>query len=64
MPERSRRLLSDLIPHTYHTYLFDNSSEDSEITLVAEIENGSAFIAKTEQIPWWVDEYVIDKLFI
>jgi hypothetical protein len=49
MPERSRRLLSDLIPHTYHTYLFDNSSEDSEITLVAEIENGSAFIVYQNQ---------------
>jgi predicted ABC-type ATPase len=60
----SLALLSDLIPHTYHTYLFDNSSEDSEITLVAEIENGSAFIPKTEEIPWWVDEYVIGKLFI
>jgi predicted ABC-type ATPase len=60
----SLALLSDLIPHTYHTYLFDNSSEDSEITLVAEIENGSTFIPKTEEIPWWVDEYVISKLFI
>jgi predicted ABC-type ATPase len=60
----SLALLSELIPHTYQTYLFDNSSEDSEITLVAEIENGSAFIPKMEQIPWWVDEYVISKLFI
>src|SRR5258708_4040523 len=60
----SLALLSDLIPYTYHTYLFDNSSEDSEIALVAEIENGSAFIPKTEEIPWWIDEYVISKLFI
>lgn len=60
----SLALLSDLIPHTYHTYLFDNSSEDSEIRLVAEIENGSAFIPKTVEIPWWVDEYVVSKLFI
>jgi predicted ABC-type ATPase len=59
----SLALLSDLIPHTYHTYLFDNSSEGSDITLVAEIENGSAFIPKTEEIPWWVDEYAISKLF-
>jgi len=60
----SLELLSDLIPNTYHTYLFDNSSEDSEIRLIAEIENGSVFIPKAEEIPWWVDEYVISKLFI
>ncbi|MDP4245968.1 MAG: toxin [Bacteroidota bacterium] len=59
----SLALLSDLIPHTYHTYLFDNSFDDSEIKLVAEIENGSTFIPKTEEIPWWVDEYVLGKLF-
>jgi predicted ABC-type ATPase len=59
----SLALLSDLIPHTYHTYLFDNSSENSEIRLAAEIENGSIFIPKEEEIPWWVDEYVINKLF-
>jgi predicted ABC-type ATPase len=60
----SLELLADLIPHTYHTYLFDNSFEDSEIKLVAEIENGSAFIPKAEEIPLWVDKYVIRKLFI
>jgi predicted ABC-type ATPase len=60
----SLALLSDLIPHTYHTYLFDNSSENSEISLVAEIDDGSVFTPKTEEIPWWVSEYVISKLFI
>lgn len=59
----SLALLSDLIPHTYQTYLFDNSSEHSEIKLIAEIVNGSTFIPKTEEIPWWIDDYVIDKLF-
>jgi predicted ABC-type ATPase len=47
----SLALLADLIPHTYHTYLFDNSSEDSEITLVAEIENGTDFILKADELP-------------
>jgi len=56
-------LLPSLIPHTYRTYLFDNSAENSAISLIAEIENGTTFIPKTEEIPWWVYEHVIDPLF-
>ena len=59
----SLALLPSLIPQTYRTYLFDNSAENSAISLIAEIENGTAFIPKTEEIPWWVYEHVIDPLF-
>lgn len=56
-------LLPSLIPHTHRTYIFDNSADNSEIKLVAEIENGKLFISKTEDMPWWVYEYVINPLF-
>jgi len=59
----SLALLPSLIPQTYRTFLFDNSAENSEIKLVAEIEKGITFIPKTEEVPWWIYEYVIDPLF-
>jgi predicted ABC-type ATPase len=60
----SLALLPSLIPLTYRTYLLDNSAENSEIKLVAEVENGNTYIPKTENVPWWVYEHVIDPLFI
>jgi predicted ABC-type ATPase len=60
----SLALLPFLVPQTYRTFLFDNSTENSEIKLVAEVEKGDTFIPKTEEMPWWVYEYVIDPLFI
>jgi predicted ABC-type ATPase len=60
----SLALLPSLIPQTYRTFLFDNSAENSEIKLVAEIEKGYALVPKTLEMPWWVYEYVIDPLFI
>ena len=43
--------------------LFDNSAENSEIKLIAEIEKGGTFIPQTGDIPWWVYDYVISPLF-
>ena len=56
-------LLPSLIPLTYRTFLFDNSAENSEIKVVAELEGDNTFIPRTEQMPWWVYEHVIDPLF-
>lgn len=56
-------LLKDLIPQTHRTYLFDNSVEDSEISIIGEIENGTVFKPNTEEFPWWVVDYVLTPLF-
>jgi predicted ABC-type ATPase len=56
-------LLAEMIPHTYRTYLFDNSEDNTEATLVAEISRGETFIRKTDAVPWWINEFVIKKLF-
>jgi predicted ABC-type ATPase len=60
----SLELLPALIPHTHRTYLMDNSAENADIKFVAEIENGQTFIQRSQDIPWWVNEYVIKNLFI
>lgn len=59
----SLKLLPSLIPLTHRTFLFDNSSEDSTIELIAEITDGAILTPKVEKIPWWVNEYVIESLF-
>lgn len=59
----SLELLAGLIPHTYRTYLFDNSVNNTEATLVAEISKGETFIRKSHAVPWWINEFVIKKLF-
>jgi predicted ABC-type ATPase len=59
----SLALLQSLIPLTHRTFLFDNSEENAEIKVVAEIEGGKTFVPHTEYIPWWVNEYVVDTLF-
>lgn len=59
----SLALLPSLIPLTHRTFLFDNSAENSEIRLVGELEGDNTFIPRTEEMPWWVYEYVIDPIF-
>jgi predicted ABC-type ATPase len=56
-------LLQQLIPLTHRTFLFDNSIEDSEISVVGEIENGSIFNPNTEEFPWWVVDHALVPLF-
>ncbi|HEV2481544.1 MAG TPA: hypothetical protein VGS79_17860 [Puia sp.] len=60
----SLALLSSLIPLTHRTFLLDNSAENSEIKLVGELEGDTTFIPKTDQMPRWVYEYVIEPLFL
>lgn len=60
----SLQLLADIIPLCHRVYLFDNSSEERSIEPVAEIDSARKLTLKTEQLPWWVEEYVIAKLYI
>lgn len=59
----SLQVLSQIIPLCHRVYLFDNSTEDRSIEPVAEIDDKKRFIAKTESMPWWVDEFVVRKLY-
>jgi len=59
----SLELLADLIPHTYRAYLAGNSINNSQIELIAEISDGKTFIQKSNDLPWWVNEFVVKKLF-
>jgi len=60
---KSLELLPALIPHTYRAFLFDNSIKNVDARLIAEINYGQTFIQKSHDIPWWVNEFVIKKLF-
>lgn len=60
---QSLNLLQELIPLTHRTFLFDNSVEDSEISMIGEIENGVIFKPNTDDVPWWVVEHVLEPLF-
>jgi len=59
----SLELLADLIPHTFRTYLIDNSITNEGPLLIAEISDGKTFMRKSEHLPWWINEFVIKKLF-
>jgi predicted ABC-type ATPase len=61
----SLAVLANLIPYTYRCFLFDNSEEgnEDEINLVAEIEKGEKLTIRSEDVPSWVQEHVLDKIF-
>lgn len=59
----SLNVLPQIIPLCHRVYLFDNSTEKRSIDPVAEIDDKKRFIARSELIPWWVDEYVVEKLY-
>ena len=59
----SLKVLPQIIPLCHRVYLFDNSTEERSIEPVAEIDDKKRFIARTESIPWWVDEYVVEQLY-
>lgn len=56
-------LLSEIIPLCHRVYLFDNSTENKSIDPVAEIDKAGKLTIRTDQIPWWIQKYVIDKLY-
>lgn len=55
-------LLSETIPLTYRTFLFDNSYEDTPLQLVAEIYRGQQLTIETDNVPQWVHRYVLEPL--
>lgn len=59
----SLSLLPRLIPVAYRCFLFDNSRLKNKINLVAEIERGEKLTVHDEDVPWWIEEYVINSLF-
>jgi predicted ABC-type ATPase len=59
----SLELLPLLIPATHRTFLFDNSTDDSDIQTIGEIENGYTFRPQTDEFPWWVVDHVLSPLF-
>lgn len=58
----SLEMLSKIIPYCYSIYFFDNSSETPCVDPIAEIDNSGQLKFYTEDLPWWMDEYVIKKL--
>ena len=59
----SLQVLPAIIPLCHRVYLFDNSSEERNIDPVAEIDNERKLTIRSVQLPWWVQEYVIDPLY-
>lgn len=58
----SLALLMAAIQHTNRAYIFDNSGEGQERTLVAEVTNGRELELKTDQMPVWFKHAVWDKI--
>ena len=59
----SLKVLPAIIPLCRRVYLFDNSSREKNIEPLAEISDDRKLAIKTEQLPWWVQEHVIDPLY-
>ncbi len=60
--KESLEILSEIIPLCHRVFLFDNSSDIRTVSPVAEIDKGNLIIRNPE-IPWWVDNYVIKRLY-
>lgn len=59
----SLQLLPQLLPYCYRCYFFDNSSHFRSIEPVAVIDTKRNLEVKTKQLPWWLQEHVIDVLY-
>lgn len=57
--ERSLNLLSEAIENSSRAYVFDNSSNYHE--LIAEITAGSKVHLYADNIPYWFNDYFLDK---
>jgi predicted ABC-type ATPase len=61
---RSMELVSQIIPFCHRCFIFDNSLE-GETRLILEIYKGSHIKIQTDdEIPAWVDNYILQKLGI
>ena len=56
---RSLELLSEAVNYSNRAYIFDNSSQKK--LWIAQINNGKEFEFKSEIIPAWVDEYLLNR---
>lgn len=57
---RSLDLLYDAVKMADRTFIIDNSTKEGK--LVAEKDNKSYLELKTQSVPWWVDEYLLQKI--
>ncbi len=55
-------LLMEAIRHTNRAYVFDNSAEGQELIWLAEITDGRTLEVKTDCIPLWLKQAVLDKI--
>jgi predicted ABC-type ATPase len=62
--QRSLDLLFEAIQHTNRAYIFDNSGDGHESghTWLAEITEGKQLELKTDTIPAWFKQFVLDKI--
>jgi len=60
---RSLDLLMEAIQHTNRAYVFDNSGDNrnKQHTWLAEITDGRVLDLKSDQIPAWFKQFVLDK---
>lgn len=59
---RSLGLLMDAIRNTNRAYVFDNSGHHQQHTWLAEITDGRELELKTDQMPAWFKQAVMDKI--
>lgn len=59
---RSMELIPDMIPYCHRCYFIDNSGE--EYRLIVELEEAKTLTIHSDEIPGWVDTYVLQKLGI
>lgn len=61
---RSMDLLMDAIKRSHRAYIFDNSTDnaDGRHTWLAEVTEGTRLELKTDRIPDWLKQAVLDKL--
>jgi predicted ABC-type ATPase len=55
---RSLKLLSKAVKYSSRAYIFDNSSQEK--LWIAQIDDGKSFEFKSEIVPPWVHEYLLD----
>lgn len=58
---QSLQVLKLMLPNCYRCYFFDNSSEIPSIEPVAILDSKGSLQIMVSNIPWWLQEFVIDK---
>lgn len=53
----SLELLKETVSNTYRSFIWDNSGKEPK--LILEVYNGKEVIAKTNQIPYWIHQYLL-----